>query len=608
MKNAADIRNDIQLLRGVAVLLVVLFHAQFVVFSNGYLGVDIFFVISGFLMAKLYRQGTTLDFYKRRIKRLVPAYAITVVATLVVASAFLVPVDFSQLADQAKSSAIFGSNFHYWNQNSYFDKSAFNPLLHLWSIAIEVQFYLFVPFLFPLLEEKPFRTLALILASLICCMLVQTISPKTAFFLLPFRLWEFLVGAAIAWYQTGYTVKTAGANFIRILWVLVLIAVIIAAPIDPNSTRLFAGHPSTVAAITVLATSQLIGMTIPSSVTDSLFGKTLVLVGTYSYSIYLAHFPILVLWNYAPFAGTVLNLTSFRHFIVVVVLTVVASMMSYHFVERSRLKILGSPLFYLLVPLAILTAAAVLQFANAARYSPQEMNIFAAWTDRSSYRCGKVFRILNPRSGICLVGEKTGKRAALLVGNSHADSIKTSLSRVLNANGISLYFLVDNRPVIDRDGDGRQILQEAEALGLSQLIIHFSNIYDNEIYQDRLMSLVEEAQAKNIKVSVVAPVPYFDTNVPKEMFLNGPDSQKLQMSLTSHRKRTSSFLDFSERLKAKNVPIYDPASEFCSASENCIFTGLDSKPYYFDEAHLTLTGSEKLNEMFLQIAREQSVE
>ena len=140
-------RKDIQILRGVSVLLVLLFHLGFEVFSSGFLGVDVFFVISGFLMAVLYDPAEKKHFFKRRAARLLPAYFATILVTLVFSFLLTTPNETHQVVKQALFGAGFTSNIHFWMLNHYFSKLEFNPLLHLWSLGVEIQFYLLIPFL-----------------------------------------------------------------------------------------------------------------------------------------------------------------------------------------------------------------------------------------------------------------------------------------------------------------------------------------------------------------------------------------------------------------------------------------------------------------------------
>ena len=127
-------RNDIQILRALAVIFVVLFHLEVAGIESGFLGVDVFFVVSGFLMAILYKTGETKKFFERRAKRLLPAYFTTVAITLIASIFIVLPSELGQVATQSIYSIFFANNFGFWMQNSYFSKTDFNPLLHLWSL------------------------------------------------------------------------------------------------------------------------------------------------------------------------------------------------------------------------------------------------------------------------------------------------------------------------------------------------------------------------------------------------------------------------------------------------------------------------------------------
>ncbi|RYE73349.1 MAG: acyltransferase, partial [Oxalobacteraceae bacterium] len=215
---AMHYRKDIQVLRGLAVLFVVMFHLQAPGFHAGFIGVDIFFVISGYLMGVMYDPERKREFFVKRAARLLPAYFATILVTLFVAAMVVRPDDFSKIADQAIFGSFFASNIGYWMADSYFDKSSFKPLLHLWSLSVEIQFYLLVPIVSA--SCRKYRSVLWLLAvvSAILCFLAVTVAPGTAFYLLPFRLWEFLAGFAVAMWllsshmDTSSRCQTQAAN------------------------------------------------------------------------------------------------------------------------------------------------------------------------------------------------------------------------------------------------------------------------------------------------------------------------------------------------------------------------------------------------------------
>lgn len=142
MSRELEIRSDIQVLRGVAIVLVVLYHLDIKGFELGFLGVDIFFVISGFLIAKIAPHQNISDFLMRRIRRLAPSYFFTLFVVTTIVFFYTIPADSNQFLERLPFHFFGLSNFSFWAENSYFTLSSFRPLLNLWSLAVELQFYL----------------------------------------------------------------------------------------------------------------------------------------------------------------------------------------------------------------------------------------------------------------------------------------------------------------------------------------------------------------------------------------------------------------------------------------------------------------------------------
>ena len=589
-------RQDIQILRGLAVLLVVLFHFEIPFFGSGFLGVDIFFVISGFLMALLYNKGSVIDFYKRRIFRLLPAYAVTILATLLIGYFVLIPVDFNQLYDQTLSSAVFGSNVHFWYLNSYFDKSAFKPLLNLWSLGVEMQFYLIVPLLYPLVHRRKYLLWAAIISCFAACLVMTQISPKTSFFMMPFRVWEFLLGAWVAWglAQGG---KQAGA-FIQLALLALLIAASMFLPVLADQKSWLWGHPGMVTLAVCVLTAGLIYTGMPKGLENSLMGRGLAKIGDYSYSIYLVHFPLIVLWNYEPFSGTILSADSGGKAFYMLGSIIISSYLLYNYIERNKAPAFKKLSFNaLLLVITALSAIAGAYLVNQ-KYSAAEKNIFAAWEDKSTYRCGKVFRVLNPGERVCRLSALDNDERILLIGNSHADSIKTAMATAAEENSFSLYFYVFNDPLIKPEMLSAKVLEDIQRLEIDKIVLHYSNIYENEGHNQEIKTLIEQALDKGLDVAFIAPVPFYPVHVPKAMY----QGVEIEQSFKDYTDNTSDFRNFARALD-RRVRVYYPANILCPNKKQCLYASPDKKPYYYDSAHLTLTGAALLDDMFIEVVR-----
>lgn len=583
-------RADIQIMRGVAVLLVVLFHLGVTGFSAGFLGVDAFFVISGFLMAILYPvsrgggDGAVLSFYRRRARRLLPAYVATVALT-VLASAFLtLPSEHEQVVEQGLYASGLLSNFGFWAQNSYFSKAEFNPLLHLWSLGVEFQFYLFVPLIVWLHSRTRLLVLAIALGSLAAALVMVTISPKTSFFMMPLRLWQFLAGAGVAWHlsRAGNVLQPRPLLGAVALVVVVLVAIL--WPVDGETPGILWGHPGLAALVVTIAAAVLLACGLPSGFESSRVGRVLHGIGDWSYAIYLAHFPVLVIGLYRPFSGTILDVPGWSQGLVLVTLIVLGSALLHLVFERPRLWS-GN----LKAGAIMLAAAAVLTAVSGplsrVRFDTTELNILGAFQDRAVYRCGKLSRILSPRATLCEVtsGLPADAPAAVLVGDSHADAVKVSFARVAQERGVRLYLTVSNSPVYGFPRPER-LLADIRAVGARDIILHFASSNALRAWETGIQ---DAAAADGFDLFWLLPVPNFDTSVPEMLW-----EARSRLPLPGQPVNLAAVDTLRDHLAQDNVPTADPWPSLCA--ESCLLSDAEAHPLYFDGGHLTLTGARYL--------------
>ncbi len=288
----------IDVLRAFALILVILFHSDWSVFKGGFVGVDIFFVISGFLITRIIVQEfengvfSFTNFYKRRLRRLIPALYVVLISTFFSAIFLMTPDDFNYFSRSLATVSIFCSNVYFWRTTNYFESvTENNPLLHTWSLGIELQFYLVYPIILIFIVRKFRKYLLGIVLLLTClsfaiCLALSILKPVAAFYLLPSRFWQFLLGS-VAYLLA---IKRANLQNMRILKPIVSIATLTLLTIlftfDGTNYPGWKALLPSLCCFTLLL--YLSNRDIPYLTNNAVIMK----IGLMSYSLYLWHYPV----------------------------------------------------------------------------------------------------------------------------------------------------------------------------------------------------------------------------------------------------------------------------------------------------------------------------
>ncbi len=445
--NKSGYRRDIDGLRGIAVLAVVLYHAGVPVLRGGYVGVDVFFVISGYLISGLiYRdlmQGafSLRTFYEKRAKRILPALLTVVSVFTCLGILLLAPRELEVLCAQSISALTSTSNIFFWLRTNYFAPHAeLKPMLMTWSLGVEEQFYLLFPLLLGWIFKLGRRRILLSLAALsVVSFLVSIIQvsfyPSASFFLLTSRWWELGLGTIVGIYEVSRTEEVGGrlATWKREALGIVGILGVLAGAFFYSSTTLFPGA----AALLPVAGSLMLLSSNGSWVNRNILSvKPLVGVGLISYSLYLWHWPILSLAQYCSGDALTPAPTAW-----LVALAFVAATLSYFFVEQPFRRMERTPRtlrrFAIASVLCSIPAFALLAGRGWPSRYPVAAEIEQEAHSPSIAACTAQDGQSSPVTGGSCSSIK-GHPTIAILGDSHAASLNRYLQSALESRGWSV--------------------------------------------------------------------------------------------------------------------------------------------------------------------------
>lgn len=425
-------RTEIDGLRAIAVLMVLLFHFFHNAFSQGYLGVDVFFVISGYVItAQIHQQMlsgtfTFLGFFARRVKRILPLVFFVLLVTVVAGYFVLLPADFERMMASAFAVSTFWANVFFWLDGGYFGGAdKLKPLLHMWSLSVEEQFYIVFPFLmWVFVHGLRLRShaviaalLGLTLASLGIYFFLRSIGGgNPAFFLMPSRAWQFGLGAIAALLATQGRIQTS-----RIVAELAIVMVF---------ATVFVEIPGLSAEVMIACavTLYLIFTSGQYRLDIALSHPVAVYIGLRSFSLYVWHWPIVAFLNYAYLDGTP---TSVR--LGALALCFALSELTFRFVEkplRYRLRIGYS---VALIAASCGTMLAVNSLSSV-RSSTSLMNNIAAQI-QTNYRCGINEFVPYGQSRACILVQMAEHDNIAILGNSHAQMYAAAIADQVQVRG-----------------------------------------------------------------------------------------------------------------------------------------------------------------------------
>ncbi len=636
-------RPEIDGLRAIAVLSVLVYHAKFaltsgVLVSGGFLGVDIFFVISGFLITRILLQSirsdsfSYLDFYDRRARRILPALFIVMIASTPFAWLTMLPDQLIEYAQSVLGALFFSSNFVFLAQDSYTaEPSALKPFLHTWSLGIEEQFYIILPVVLLLIVKRcSAKTSLLIISSalLVSLTFAQAISkiyPDANFFLISSRAWELLAGSVVAFIDLDHREDLGQKTYAGLVSGIALAVLIAALFLFDEGTR----HPSLLTALPVLACAALIAYGNGVHWVNRLLSLPIMLkLGLISYSLYLWHFPLFAFYRlHIGEPNTIIKLG-------LMAASILLAVFGYRFVEtpfrnREKLRTKASSLILFVTFIVIATFQISVLHNNG--YGNRLGNIEEFVSEAQAIRVNNGAAPDTPRNPLVSLGDSHAgifshplKTLASELGRPFVQVVQDGCPLV---EGMSLY--TDHKHVprceniyqprwdaISHFNDGIYFYSGRFALYLEGTRfaeepgypVLMTNQEDQqpapEALLDATVATIKTLLEKNIKTVLVYPIPEMGFDVPKK-FINtfkGIDALKLKPELADRplRIKKQAYLErASAVIKAfdsigehENLVRLNPADLFCD--ENYCYAHDSDILYYYDDNHLSPMASDRL--------------
>jgi peptidoglycan/LPS O-acetylase OafA/YrhL len=621
-------RPDIDGMRAVAVMLVLVFHFSLLTAVNaGFLGVDVFFVISGFLITSIlleqleagsFRFGT---FYSSRIRRLAPSLLVVLLIVMFLGSCSLFPSEFIELSKQVLASQLYAANFYYWRTINYFGLGVHEVfLLHTWSLAVEEQFYLIYPACILVLRRYFSRHFWLLitiafLASFCLNILLVVDKPEATFYLLPTRAWELLAGALVLPLAAKCTQSKIANELIGLLGATLIIIGVTCYRSEYHIPGFYALLPTVGAGCLLL--SGRFGNTV---IARMLSWKPIVHLGKISYSLYLIHWPVNV------FASQIIGDYSLKWRILMFGASILFAELVYYAVETParRGKFLATRkalLFSYAGGLATTVLVVSIVFISRGlpeRYPAEVLRLASFVNDRTDplIECESAPQSIESAKMSCRLGTSGKKATWLIYGDSHAWAAQAVFDKWLKLHGQSglLIFRHACPPVngihfIDaRDSCflfNQSVTRFIESnSGITDIVLVSTWKWPTEgllnaagtpltkndslqLFTDSFLRTTEHLHGLGRRVYIWEPVPGGRKSVPLALADAALEHRRpnIEFDLTEYNSDNRLFFDALNRSHSWLQGSFSPAHTLCSTGR-CVVES-DGTPLYFDNAHIT---------------------
>lgn len=610
-------RPDIDGLRAVAVISVILFHIHANLLPGGFLGVDIFFVISGYLITGIIQRElaeqrfSLLNFYQRRAKRILPAFLFMLAACTVACVWLLTPDDFIAYLRSLRSSLLFGANLFFAQSGGYFDiQSAEKPLLHIWSLSVEEQFYFVFPLLIWLVHKyRPKYTAHAVIAMMAASLLSGLMEYKAEAYYLPqVRAYELLFGSLAAVFTAGKSANPAARTGLQheIAACIAAVAALVCLCL-PKETLPGGGYIERIVICGATAWLMACGN---SKISRVLAWKPFVAVGLISYPLYLWHWPVLALLRYVYMD----NVLPVSVVIVSMAGVVLASWISYRWVEnpiRHSKKLSGkvfAGVMAVYFALGLGVNAGRIVYDKQVRRAPSYQALHA---NTGFCHDGK-------KEGDCIRGDRSKPVTVLAVGDSHTMQLNAFYDGVGKNEGWSAYVMsVSACPFLYHtdmvhkyvirlklyeacNNMRRQVETDIDKYHAVILMNRWYHRLEEENFAQNFEKTLQYLLGKGKTVYVLKDNPYAVMNVPRRMYL---ESVGLPTTLSERQQNIRQDAEVANQVIHDIVRRYPQVHwvDFTDlVPENFAVNGL---PVYFDADHFNVYGTEQITQRFISSGR-----